>query len=114
MAILRMAKAILGTPPEHLEQTLALLQEFGTLNTRPFEGLEMANQKAGARKERLEKASESLLFLDVVAPRKMPFTANFAWPRPVLDPKKRKKTALRQPRSRHIGTAWAKKQDLNR
>lgn len=91
MAILRMAKAVLGTPPEHLEQTLALLQEFGTLNTRPFEGLEPAGQKIGTRKERLEGASESLLFLDVVAPRKMPFTANFAWPRPVLDPKNVKK-----------------------
>jgi V/A-type H+-transporting ATPase subunit I len=91
MAILRMAKAILGTPPEHLEQTLASLQELGVLDARPFEGLEPAGQKNGSKKEHLEKASESLLFLDLIAPRKMPFTANFAWPRPIVDPKNAKK-----------------------
>ncbi len=91
MAIVKMAKAIVACPKEDFEKLLDVLQKTGTLHIRSFQGPEKTEVDYKTIKDRLALAASANNIIGTLFPKKLPFTANFSWPRPVTPNEKYQK-----------------------
>jgi V/A-type H+/Na+-transporting ATPase subunit I len=86
MAIKPMNKVTLAVPNRRVDEATTMLKKLGLLHPRRVSGSDKNKQEDADLL--LERSKKTLQSIDKLFPPKLPFVANFAWPRPRLSEQK--------------------------